>query len=76
MKRNESLYRRLSALSFALPQLRKDNCIAIVRIMVLFVFYSMGDLEILVIWLEVVTMVYINSRMLIIFEQIQSLTEL
>jgi len=43
---NESLYKRLSALSFALPQLGKDNCIAIVRIMVLLVFYSMGDLEI------------------------------
>lgn len=68
VKRNKSLYRRLSALSFAPPQLGTDNCIAIVRIMVLFVFYSMGDLEIPVIWLVVVTMVYINSIILIIFK--------
>ena len=65
---NESLYRRLSALRFAPPQLGMDNCIANVRVMVLFVFYSMGDLEIPVIWLVVITMVYINSRILIIFE--------
>ena len=64
--KNESLNRRLSALSFAPPQLGKDNCIAIVWLMVLFVFYNMGDLEIPVIWLVVVTMVYINSRSLIV----------
>ena len=62
----ESLYRRLSALSFAPPQLGKNNCIAIVRIMVLFVFYSMGDLEIPV--NVVVIVVYINSRILVVFE--------
>ena len=43
---DENWYTRLSALSFAPPQLGKDNCIAIVWIMVLLVFYSMGDLEI------------------------------